>query len=163
MKYVFLALILSLCFYIRSSCQTLDFALRSVKISLRGSLWWARRIGWLLRSSLSLRMELRYSTNQRHVNSLTADVNKNKDRKENVCWNLQVDVWSLGIMVVEMVDGEPPYFSETPVAAMKRLRDEPAPSVRNVHQVRGIYISPFITVRQTSRQRETHGYRRTDS
>lgn len=42
----------------------------------------------------------------------------------------------MGIMVVEMVDGEPPYFSETPVAAMKRLRDEPAPSVRNVSQVR---------------------------
>lgn len=48
----------------------------------------------------------------------------------------QVDVWSMGIMVVEMVDGEPPYFSETPVAAMKRLRDEVAPTVRNVSQVR---------------------------
>lgn len=47
----------------------------------------------------------------------------------------KVDVWSMGIMVVEMVDGEPPYFSETPVAAMKRLRDEPAPTVRNVSQV----------------------------
>lgn len=42
----------------------------------------------------------------------------------------------MGIMVVEMVDGEPPYFSETPVAAMKRLRDELAPTVRNVTQVR---------------------------
>lgn len=42
----------------------------------------------------------------------------------------------MGVMVVEMVDGEPPYFSETPVAAMKRLRDEPAPTVRNVNQVR---------------------------
>lgn len=41
----------------------------------------------------------------------------------------------MGIMVVEMVDGEPPYFSETPVAAMKRLRDELAPTVRNVSQV----------------------------
>lgn len=43
----------------------------------------------------------------------------------------------MGIMVVEMVDGEPPYFSETPVAAMKRLRDESAPTVRNVTQVGG--------------------------
>ncbi|KAK7905001.1 hypothetical protein WMY93_017608 [Mugilogobius chulae] len=50
-------------------------------------------------------------------------------------YGTEVDVWSMGIMVVEMVDGEPPYFSETPVAAMKRLRDEPAPSVRNVNQI----------------------------
>ncbi|XP_051501831.1 serine/threonine-protein kinase PAK 6-like [Myxocyprinus asiaticus] len=50
-------------------------------------------------------------------------------------YGTEVDVWSLGIMVVEMVDGEPPYFSETPVAAMKRLRDEPAPTVRNDNQV----------------------------
>ncbi|XP_028294005.1 serine/threonine-protein kinase PAK 6 [Gouania willdenowi] len=50
-------------------------------------------------------------------------------------YGTEVDVWSMGIMVVEMVDGEPPYFSETPVAAMKRLRDEPAPSVRNTNQV----------------------------
>ncbi|XP_053345246.1 serine/threonine-protein kinase PAK 6b isoform X1 [Clarias gariepinus] len=50
-------------------------------------------------------------------------------------YGTEVDVWSLGIMVVEMVDGEPPYFSDTPIAAMKRLRDEPAPSVRNTHKI----------------------------
>ncbi|AWP16674.1 Non-specific serine/threonine protein kinase [Scophthalmus maximus] len=50
-------------------------------------------------------------------------------------YGTEVDVWSMGVMVVEMVDGEPPYFSETPVAAMKRLRDEPAPTVRNVSQI----------------------------
>ncbi|XP_062254065.1 serine/threonine-protein kinase PAK 6 [Platichthys flesus] len=50
-------------------------------------------------------------------------------------YGTEVDIWSMGIMVVEMVDGEPPYFSETPVAAMKRLRDELAPTVRNVSQV----------------------------
>ncbi|XP_060939199.1 serine/threonine-protein kinase PAK 4 [Limanda limanda] len=50
-------------------------------------------------------------------------------------YGTEVDIWSMGIMVVEMVDGEPPYFSETPVAAMKRLRDELAPTVRNVSQI----------------------------
>ncbi|KAJ8409047.1 hypothetical protein AAFF_G00240680 [Aldrovandia affinis] len=50
-------------------------------------------------------------------------------------YGTEVDVWSMGIMVVEMVDGEPPYFDETPVGAMKRLRDEPSPTVRNVHKI----------------------------
>nr|XP_017203636.1 serine/threonine-protein kinase PAK 6 [Oryctolagus cuniculus]XP_051678504.1 serine/threonine-protein kinase PAK 6 [Oryctolagus cuniculus]XP_051678505.1 serine/threonine-protein kinase PAK 6 [Oryctolagus cuniculus]XP_051678506.1 serine/threonine-protein kinase PAK 6 [Oryctolagus cuniculus]XP_051678507.1 serine/threonine-protein kinase PAK 6 [Oryctolagus cuniculus]XP_051678508.1 serine/threonine-protein kinase PAK 6 [Oryctolagus cuniculus]XP_051678509.1 serine/threonine-protein kinase PAK 6 len=47
----------------------------------------------------------------------------------------EVDVWSLGIMVIEMVDGEPPYFSDSPVQAMKRLRDSPPPRLRNSHKV----------------------------
>ncbi|XP_041950385.1 serine/threonine-protein kinase PAK 6b isoform X1 [Alosa sapidissima] len=50
-------------------------------------------------------------------------------------YGTEVDIWSLGIMVVEMVEGEPPYFSETPVTAMKKLRDEPAPTVKNTHKV----------------------------
>ncbi|KAI2652349.1 Serine/threonine-protein kinase PAK 6 [Labeo rohita] len=50
-------------------------------------------------------------------------------------YGTEVDMWSLGIMVVEMVDGEPPYFSETPIAAMKRLRDEPAPTARNISRI----------------------------
>ncbi|MBN3326266.1 PAK6 kinase, partial [Atractosteus spatula] len=50
-------------------------------------------------------------------------------------YGTEVDIWSLGIMVVEMIDGEPPYFSDAPVQAMKRLRDEPAPTVRNTHKI----------------------------
>ncbi|XP_029808013.1 serine/threonine-protein kinase PAK 6 [Suricata suricatta] len=47
----------------------------------------------------------------------------------------EVDIWSLGIMVIEMVDGEPPYFSDSPVQAMKRLRDNPPPRLKNSHKV----------------------------
>lgn len=57
----------------------------------------------------------------------------------------QVDIWSLGIMVVEMVDGEPPYFSDTPVVAMKKLRDEAAPSAKHIQRVRHTVVLKLNT------------------
>ncbi|XP_029454372.1 serine/threonine-protein kinase PAK 6 [Rhinatrema bivittatum] len=49
-------------------------------------------------------------------------------------YSTEVDIWSLGIMLIEMVDGEPPYFSDSPVQAMKRLRDNPPPKLKNSHK-----------------------------
>ena len=49
--------------------------------------------------------------------------------------SIQADIWSFGIMLVEVVDGEPPYFNEEPSAAMNKLREGPAPTITNVIRV----------------------------
>ena len=42
----------------------------------------------------------------------------------------EVDIWSMGIMVIEMIDSEPPFFNEPPLQAMRRIRDMPPPKVK---------------------------------
>ena len=39
---------------------------------------------------------------------------------------------------MEMVDGEPPFFNEPPLQAMRRIRDMPPPKLKNPQKV-----SPF--------------------
>lgn len=47
----------------------------------------------------------------------------------------EVDIWSMGIMVMEMVDSEPPFYNEPPIQAMKRIRDMPPPRLQNSDKV----------------------------
>ena len=47
----------------------------------------------------------------------------------------QMDIWLLSIMVMEMIDTEPPFFSEAPLMAMKKIRDLEPPTLKNPDKV----------------------------
>ncbi|KAM9207924.1 serine/threonine-protein kinase PAK 3-like [Leptosomus discolor] len=54
-------------------------------------------------------------------------------RKE--AYGPKVDIWSPGVMAIEMVDGEPPYFSEDPLRAMDLIVTNRTPELQNPEQL----------------------------
>jgi len=50
-------------------------------------------------------------------------------------YGTEVDIWSFGIMLMEMVDSEPPFFNEPPLMAMKKIRDQPPPILKDPDKV----------------------------
>ena len=48
-------------------------------------------------------------------------------------------------MIMEMVDGEPPFFNEPPLQAMRRIRDMPPPKLKNPQKVKQNFTLWIVT------------------
>ena len=74
-------------------------------------------------------------------------------------YDSKVDIWSLGIMAIEMIETEPPYLNEEPLKALFLIATNGTPTLKNPDKVgmaAKVFLSLCLTVdvakRSTARE-----------
>ncbi|KAL7062387.1 hypothetical protein AAHC03_0564 [Spirometra sp. Aus1] len=72
---------------------------------------------------------------------------------KSVQYGPKIDIWSLGIMIIEMLDGEPPYLNETPLKAIYLIQthDRPEPKTEGVDPLLKAFLDRCLQVNPENR------------